>query len=120
MKRIELIIRPIRVSDVCAALDRSGRPGIMISAAECRGKQKGWVNQVRGMSFNVNLLAQARVEVVAKDEDVDTIIEVIREALSGEEGDGTIFVHDIAHVIRIETNKSGVAALEYTGMASIH
>ena len=112
MKRIEAIIRPTKVSEVCAALDRSGHPGVTISAVEGRGNQKGWVNKIRGRSYDVSLLTKARVEVVVKDEDVDTIIKAIRDAaLTGEVGDGKIFVHDMANAIRIRTNESGLAAI---------
>ncbi len=112
MKRIEAIIRPAKVSDVCAALDKAGHPGVTISAVEGRGSQKGWVNQVRGSAYERNLLAKARVEVVASDENADKIIKAIRDAaLTGEVGDGKIFVHDMADAIRIRTNESGMAAI---------
>ena len=111
MKRIEAIIRPTKVSEVCAALDRVGHPGV-ISAVEGRGSQQGWTNPVRGVSYNVNALAKSRVEVVVKDEDAGKIIKAIRDAaLTGEVGDGKIFVHDMADVIRIRTNESGMAAI---------
>jgi nitrogen regulatory protein P-II 1 len=112
MKRIEAIIRPSKVSDVCAALNSIGHPGVTISTVEGRGSQHGWKNQVRGVSYNVSVLTRSRMEVVAKDEDVDVIIKAIRDAaLTGEVGDGKIFVHDMADVIRIRTNESGMAAL---------
>ena len=112
MKRIEAIIRPGKVSDVCAALVKSGHPGVTISAVEGRGGQQGWTNQVRGVAHKVSSLAKARIEVVANDEDADTIIKAIRDAArTGEVGDGKIFVHDMADVIRIRTNESGMAAL---------
>lgn len=112
MKRIEAIIRPSKVSDVCAALDRAGHAGVTISEIEGRGSQKGWVNQVRSASYEVRLLPKARVEVVVTDDEADRIVKAIRDAsLTGEVGDGKIFVHDIADVIRIRTNESGIAAL---------
>ncbi len=112
MKRIEAIIRPAKVSDVCDALDKAGRPGVTISEVEGRGGEKGWIHQIRGMSYREKLHAKARVEVVVKDEDADAVIRVIRDAaLTGDVGDGKIFVHDMADAIRIRTNESGVAAL---------
>ena len=112
MKRIEAIIRPAKVSEVCAALDQAGHPGVTISAVEGRGSQRGWINQVRGAAYEMSLLAKARVEEVVKDEDAGTIIKAIREAaLTGEVGDGKIFVHDMADAIRIRTNESGMAAI---------
>jgi len=112
MKRIEAIIRPNKVSAVCSALDRVGHPGGTISSVEGRGSQQGWTNQVRGASYNVSTLARSRVEVVVNDEDVDTIITAIRDAaLTGEVGDGRIFVHDMVTAIRIRTNENGMAAI---------
>ena len=60
----------------------------------------------------MSLVAKTRVEVVVKDEDTDKIVRAVREAaLTGEMGDGKIFVHDMANAIRIRTNETGVAAL---------
>jgi nitrogen regulatory protein P-II 1 len=112
VKRIEAIIRPSKASEVCAALDKVGHPGVTLSQVEGHGNQKGWVNQVRGISYNVSLLSKTRVEVVVKDEDTDKIIKAIRDAaLTGEVGDGKIFVHDLANAIRIRTNETGMAAI---------
>ncbi len=112
MKRIEAIIRPAKVPDVCAALNGAGHPGVTISTVEGRGSQQGWVHHVRGASFKENVLARSKVEVVAKDEDAAAIVKAIRDAaVTGGVGDGKIFVHDITEVIRIRTNESGTAAL---------
>jgi nitrogen regulatory protein P-II 1 len=112
MKRIEAIIRPEKATEVCTALDNVGHPSVTLSQVEGYGDQKGWVNLVRGISHKVRLLSKTKVEVVVKDEDADKIIKVIlNAALTGEVGDGKIFVHDIANVIRIRTQESGMAAL---------
>ena len=112
MKRIEAIIRPDKVAEVCAALDRVGHPGVTISAVEGRGSQQGWRNQVRGVSHNVSVFTRSKVEVVVKDEDADRIIVAIRDAaVTGEVGDGKIFVHDMVTAIRIRTNENGMAAI---------
>ena len=112
MKRIEAIIRPAKVGEVCAALDKAGQPGVTVSMVEGQGSQKGWINQVRGVAHTVNMLVKARVEVVVADDHADAIIKVIRDAaLTGAVGDGKIFVHDLANAIRIRTNESGMAAL---------
>ena len=112
MKRIEAIIRPAKVSEVCAALDKVGHPGVTISEIKGHGRQKGIVTKYRGVSYNVSLVAKMRVEVVVKDEDTDKIVKAVREAaLTGEVGDGKIFVHDMADAIRIRTNETGMAAI---------
>ncbi len=112
MKRIEAIIRPAKVGDVCAALTTIGQQGVTISAVEGRGREQGWTHHVRSMTYNELALAKSRVEVVSSDGDAPAIVKAIREAaLTGDVGDGMIFVHDIADAIRIRTNESGVAAL---------
>jgi len=40
MKKIEAIIRPIKVGDVCAALDKIGHPGMMITEIEVTASRK--------------------------------------------------------------------------------
>jgi nitrogen regulatory protein P-II 1 len=112
MKRIEAIIRPEKVSEVCTALDSLGHHGVTLTQIEEQGDQKGWVNQVRAMSHTVILLSKVKVDVVVQDGDADAIIKVIRDAaLTGALGDGTIFVHDMADALRIRTNESGIAAI---------
>jgi nitrogen regulatory protein P-II 1 len=112
MKRIEAIIRPEKASEVCAALDKVGHPGVTLSQVEGMGDQKGWVNHVRGISHKVSLQRKTRVEVVVKDDDAENIIKAIRDAaLTGEVGDGKIFVHDMADAIRIRTNETGLSAI---------
>jgi len=112
MKRIEAIIRPAKIPEVCAALEAEGHPGVTISAVEGRGNEKGWVNQVRGFVYRMNTTARARLETVVRDDDADRIVKAIRDAaLTGEVGDGKIFIHQITEAIRIRTNESGMAAL---------
>ena len=112
MKRIEEIIRPAKVSEVCAALEKVGHPGVTVSEIKGHGRQKGIVTKYRGVMYNVNLVSKMRVEVVVRDEDVDKIVKAVRDAaLTGEMGDGKIFVHDMANAIRIRTNEIGTAAI---------
>ncbi|MDA8161457.1 MAG: P-II family nitrogen regulator [Desulfobacteraceae bacterium] len=112
MKRIEAIIRPTKVSEVCAALEKIGHPGVTISEVEGHGSQKGLVTEVRGKKYKVELLTKTKVEVMVKDTDADKIVKAIRDAaLTGEIGDGKIFVHDMNNVIRIRTGENGDEAI---------
>ncbi len=56
MKRIEAIIRPAMVGEVCDALEKVGHPGVTISDVEGHGSQKGVEQQVRGKTYKVDLL----------------------------------------------------------------
>ncbi len=112
MKKIEAIIRPAKVGDVCAALDKVGHPGIMITEIEGHGKQKGIEQEFLGKTYKTELLTKARIEVVVNDRDLDKTISAIREAaLTGKVGDGKIFIYPVDNAIRIRTDEKGEIAV---------
>ena len=112
MKKIESIIRPEKLDGVRAALERSGYPGITITEIEGHGLQKGTIQQWRGEKFKVDFLPKIKVEIVARDEDTEKIIQAILEsAYTGGVGDGKIFIYDIAEAVRIRTRERGEKAL---------
>jgi nitrogen regulatory protein P-II 1 len=112
MKRIEAIIRPAKVTDVCGALEKVGHPGVMISEIEGHGKQKGVKKEILGKTYSVDLLTKARVEVIVPDTDTEKIVTAIRlAAFTGEIGDGKIFIHPVDDAVRIRTAEQGVSAL---------
>ena len=113
MKRIEAIVRPGKVGDVCAALELAGHHGVMITEIEGHGKQKGLEQQVRGKTYKVGLMTKARIEVVVKDSDTDKIVNAIREtAFTGKVGDGKIFISPVEDAVRIRTAEHGEAAIK--------
>ncbi len=108
MKKIEAIIRPTKANDVYAALGGVSCPGLMITEIEGHGKQQGLEQEFRGKKYKTELLTKAKIEIVANDEDVDRIIQAIREAaVTGKEGDGKIFVYPIEDAIQIRTGERG-------------
>ncbi|MBI5787505.1 MAG: P-II family nitrogen regulator [Candidatus Schekmanbacteria bacterium] len=112
MKKIEAIIRPEKLSDVRCALDKVGYSGLMISEIEGHGKQKGLVQQWRGEKYKVELLPKIKLEIVAKDSDVDQIVKtVVENARTGEIGDGKIFIYHIENAIKIRTGEKGNEAV---------
>ena len=112
MKKIEAIIRPEKLDDVRLALERSGYPGITITEVEGHGLQKGVVQQWRGEEYRVDILPKVKVEIVAGNEETETIIQaIIESAYTGGVGDGKIFVYDVAEIVRIRTRERGQRAL---------
>jgi len=112
MKKIEAIIRPAKVGDVCDALNKLGHPGLMLTEIEGHGKQKGIEQEFRGKTYKTELLSKAKLEVVVNDQDLDKTIKVIREAaFTGKVGDGKIFVYPVDNAIRIRTDEKGEAAV---------
>lgn len=93
MKKVEAIIRPEKVEDVKAALDEGGYFAMTITKVHGRGAQRGISLQYRGKKVNVDLIPKTKIEMVVEDEEVEAITTIIRrEAVTGEAGDGKIFV----------------------------
>ena len=112
MKKIEAIIRPAKVGDVCDALNKLGHPGIMITEIEGHGKQKGIEQEFHGKTYKTELLKKAKLEVVVNDKDLDRTIKAIREAaFTGKVGDGKIFIYPVDSAIRIRTDEKGEVAV---------
>ena len=112
MKKIEAIVRPEKVEAVRQALEEVDSPGLMITEIEGHGKQKGLTQQWRGRKYKVELLPKVKIEIVAKDQDVERITKAISEAAkTGKIGDGKIFVYPVENVLRIRTGEKGEAAL---------
>lgn len=111
MKKIEAVIRPSKLDAVCAALEKVGHPGLMISEIEGHGKQSGVERSVRGKTYRVDMV-KTRIVVVAMDDDVPKIISAVREAAyTGKVGDGKIFISPVEDIIRIRTNENGEKAV---------
>ena len=112
MKKIEAIVRVEKLEAVKGALEKSGYPGMTIVTVEGHGRQKGLVQQFRGREYRVDLLPKRKIEIVAKDENVERILTTIMEiARTGEIGDGKIFVSSVDEAMRIRTGERGESAL---------
>lgn len=112
MKRIEAIIRQERLGPVKAVLEKRGIVGMTITEVSGRGRQKGVALEWRAGEYRVDFLPKLKLEIVAKNEDVDKIVRIIaRSAWTGKVGDGKIFVYPVDKVIRIRTGESGERAL---------
>ena len=104
MKKIEAIIREERLDAVKKALEESSYFGMTISQVSGRGKQKGLSLQWRVGEYRVDLLPKLKIELVVLDEDVPTAIDaIVRNARTGEIGDGKIFVLPVEGVVRVRT-----------------
>lgn len=111
MKRIEAIIRPEKVAGVFDALKKVGHPGVMVSEVEGHGNQEGLDFKLRGNTYKVELVTKARLEIIVKESEVDTIINAIHKAAhTGNIGDGKIFIHPVEDAMRIRTGERGECA----------
>jgi nitrogen regulatory protein P-II 1 len=104
MKKIEAIIREERLGAVKRALEENSYFGMTVSEVSGRGRQKGIPLQWRVGEYRVDLLPKLKVELVVLDEDVPTAIDaIVRNARTGEVGDGKIFVLPVESVVRVRT-----------------
>jgi len=112
MKLIQTIIKPFKLDDVRDALARVGVEGLTVSEAKGFGRQKGHTEVYRGAEYEVEFLPKLSLEVVVRDDQVESVIETITaSAQTGKIGDGKIFLFDVEQVIRIRTGEEGEAAI---------
>jgi nitrogen regulatory protein P-II 2 len=112
MKLIVAIIKPFKLDDVRAALNRLGVSGMTVSEVKGYGRQKGHTEIYRGAEYVVNFLPKMRIEVAVPSDRADQVIEALTGAArTGQIGDGKIFVSPLDHAVRIRTGETDSDAL---------
>jgi nitrogen regulatory protein P-II 1 len=112
LKKIEAIIRHIKLEEVKKALDEVGVLGMTVTEVRGFGRQKGYTESYRGAKLTINLLPKLKLEIVVKDEDVEKVLEtIVKVARTGEIGDGKIFVLPVDEAVRIRTGERGEGIL---------
>ena len=112
MKMICAIIRPHRLQDVKEALSDAGVVGLTVTDVRGAGRQKGQVERYRGTEYSVDLLPKIKLEIAVEDDQVEAIIQKIKDSAStGEIGDGKIFISHLEDSMRIRTGERGEESL---------
>jgi nitrogen regulatory protein P-II 1 len=112
VKKIEAIIRSEKLEDLREVLDTNGFSSMTLTEVRGRGAQKGITLEWRVGEYRVEFIPKVKIEIVAGDENVDRIIDVIRSVCStGRVGDGKIFISPVEEAIRIRTGERGEKAL---------
>jgi len=112
MKKIEAIIQPFKLEPVKEALHALSVQGMTVTEVKGFGVQKGIREVYRGMEYQVDFLPKVKIEIVAPDEKVKSIVDtIVAKARTGRIGDGKIFVYPVAEVIRIRTGETGENAV---------
>ncbi|MDR1640146.1 MAG: P-II family nitrogen regulator [Clostridiales bacterium] len=122
MKEIIAIIRPRKMAETKAVLEKLGYPSMTAIPVLGRGKQKGIVEEVgldlkrRTLESTKNAvmkyIPKRQIHFVARDGDVDDIVQALIKAnQTGQHGDGKIFVCPIDDIARIRTKERGQDAL---------
>jgi len=112
MKKVEAIIKPFKLEDVKEELFNIGITGITVSEVKGHGRQQGHTELYRGAEYVVDFLPKIKIELIVKEEDLDSVIEaIIKGAKTGKIGDGKIFVMPVEKVIRIRTGEEDKDAI---------
>lgn len=112
MKLIQAIIKPFKLDDVREALTEIGVTGMTATEVKGFGRQKGHTELYRGAEYVVDFLPKVKLELVVREADVESAIEVIQKAAhTGKIGDGKIFVMPVEQIIRIRTGENGQDAV---------
>ena len=112
MKKIEVIIKPFKLEDVKDALVEAGITGMSVYDVKGYGRQQGHSELYRGAEYVVDFLPKIKIELVVKDEMVESTIKaIVNSAKTGKIGDGKIFVSSLDEVVRIRTEERGTEAV---------
>lgn len=111
MKKIQAIIKPLKLDDVKDKLNEIGIGGLTVSEVKGVGKQGG-----KGGLFvtapSTAGLPKVCLEVAVDDDRVEEVVAAIAQsARGGRVGDGKIFVTDLEDVVRIRTGEHGSSAV---------
>jgi len=107
MKKIEAIIKPLKLSSVKESLHEIGLSGMTVLDVKGFGRQRGQDGVIENdYTYNDEFHAKIKIELIVEDKIVETAMEAIKNAAySGKIGDGKIFISSIEQVLRIRTGE---------------
>lgn len=113
MKKIEAIIRMERFARVKSALAREGVDFFTYQVVKGVGNQEAVQQNYRGASYLQDSFDRIQLSIVVGANKSDKIVDIIlKEANTGQVGDGKIFISDINTMIRIRDGKVNEKAVE--------
>src|SRR3984885_5009083 len=112
MKKIEAVIKPLKLGEVKEARHEVGLQGITVVEAKGFGRQKGHTELYRGAENVVHSRPKVKIEVIGEEPVGERAVEAtVPPARTGRIGDGKIFISSIEEVIRIRTGERGEDAI---------
>ncbi len=105
MRKIKAIVRPEKTEDVVDALAEAGFVSLTKIDVVGRGKQKG----LDVGSIHYDELPKTMLLIVTEDENVDELLDIIiKNAKTGNFGDGRIFISPVEEAYTIRTGTRGL------------
>ncbi len=112
MKLVIAVIKPFKLEDVRDALTAMDVEGLTVTETKGYGRQKGHTEFYRGAEYAVHFLPKLKIEVVVPSDRAEKVVEAIRtSAMTGQIGDGKIFVIGVEKAVRIRTGETDNNAL---------
>ncbi|MHA1301791.1 MAG: P-II family nitrogen regulator [Candidatus Helarchaeota archaeon] len=109
MKKLECFIRPEKLEMIKDALFKIGIQGMSIYEIKGHGRQRGIKLTGRAGEYYVQWINKQKLEIfLNSSHDIDNIVDVIiKNASTGQPGDGKIFILPVDDAIRIRTGERG-------------
>jgi nitrogen regulatory protein P-II 1 len=112
LKLLTAVIKPFKLDDVRAAVEKFGVHGMTVSEASGYGRQRGHTEVYRGAEYTVDLVPKVRIEILVDDADVSDVLEVVvKAAQTGKIGDGKAWVLPVETAVRVRTGERDSDAL---------
>ena len=109
MKLIKSIVRPNKVDDIRAALEKLNVAGMTVTDVRGHGRQKGHTAVYRGKEYSVSLIPKVEIDVVVSNDLAEAVVTAIVEsARTGEIGDGRVFVFPAEEGYNIRTGERDI------------
>jgi nitrogen regulatory protein P-II 1 len=112
VKLVTAIVKPHKLDEVKEALQELGIQGLTVSEVRGYGRQRGHTEIYRGAEYTVEFVPKVKLEILTDDAQVGDVIDaVIKQAQTGQVGDGKIFVTTVEKIVRIRTGEEDAVAL---------
>lgn len=105
-------MRKSRVDRVVRALTDADVPRFHVSHVHVLGAGRDPADTHLSLEEGARYTEKARVEVICREEDVDRVLELVREhAATGQRGDGIVLVTPLERVVSIRTGEEDLLAV---------
>jgi len=112
VKLVTAIVKPHKLDEVKQALQDLGIQGLTVSEVRGYGRQRGHTEVYRGAEYAIEFVPKVKLEILTADEQVGDVIDaVVKNAQTGQVGDGKVFVTPVESIVRIRTGEEDADAL---------
>jgi nitrogen regulatory protein PII len=114
LQLINAVVEPSKVDEIVDALQSFGFRGLTAIDALGFGKRRGPIEVYRGAAYGSSFRARVKIEIVARDDEVEAMINVICKAAATSHPDddvGKLWVVPVSEFVRMRTRQTGAEAL---------